>query len=229
MYKVYLGELLLPVAPSKIDLKYGNKNKTTTLIDTGEINIIKAPGLTEMSFEALLPNSPYPFAEYENKVFCDAGQYMEKLRNLKRDKKWFYFKVIRTLPNGRVLFYTEDFKATIEDLSFSEDVKEGFDVVAKIKLKQYVQYGTQIMEGIIIEDGRSVLVEAMKQREISDSKAVEIPAESNPKTYTVKSGDTLWAICKREYGDGNKYKEVAQLNGIGNPSIIQAGQVIKLA
>ena len=67
-YKFYLGDILLPVSPSKITWKYGNQNKTTTLINYSEINIIKPMGLTEFTFDALLPNVKYPFAIYEQLV-----------------------------------------------------------------------------------------------------------------------------------------------------------------
>ena len=95
MYKVYLGDLLLPVTPSKIDLKYGNKNKTATLINSEEINVLNSMGLTEISFEAMLPNFEYPFAEYED-GFKDAGVMLEKIRNLKASKKPLIFKRLFT-------------------------------------------------------------------------------------------------------------------------------------
>lgn len=222
MYKVYLGDILLPIAPQKIELKYSNKNKTVTLIDSSEINIIKPSGLTEISFDVLLPNQDYPFAEYED-GFVDAGTFLEKIRNLKVEKKFFLLKIIRTLPRGKVLFYNEDFKATIEDLTYSEDAKEGFDVTAKLKLKQYVEFGTQIYTEVA-----QSLVDVMTQRALSEAKAETVPSEDNPQTYTVKSGDTLWMIAKKMYGDGSKYKDIATLNGISNPNFIKVGQVLKL-
>ena len=42
--------------------------------------------------------------------------------------------------------------------------------------------------------------------------------------YTVVKGDTLWAIAKRYYGDGNRYPEIARANNIANPNIIHIGQ-----
>ena len=49
---------------------------------------------------------------------------------------------------------------------------------------------------------------------------------SNPsgRYYTVVKGDTLWAIAKRYYGDGNRYPEIARANNIANPNIIYVGQ-----
>ena len=46
--------------------------------------------------------------------------------------------------------------------------------------------------------------------------------------YIVKSGDTLWGIAESFYGDGSKYKEIADYNNIKNPSLISVGQKIKI-
>jgi LysM repeat protein len=43
--------------------------------------------------------------------------------------------------------------------------------------------------------------------------------------YTVVSGDTLWGIATRFYGDGTRYPEIAAANGIEDPNLIYPGQV----
>ncbi|WP_255794890.1 LysM peptidoglycan-binding domain-containing protein, partial [Mycobacteroides abscessus] len=59
--------------------------------------------------------------------------------------------------------------------------------------------------------------------------AVEEPAPApEPRTYTVESGDTLWAIAERFYGDGNQYQKIADASGIANPDLIQPGQVLTI-
>ena len=52
----------------------------------------------------------------------------------------------------------------------------------------------------------------------------DIKPYSDERHYTVKAGDTLWAIAKHFYGDGSKYTEIAKANNISNPDIIYAGQ-----
>jgi LysM repeat protein len=54
------------------------------------------------------------------------------------------------------------------------------------------------------------------------------PPPPAPRTYTVVSGDTLWAIAERFYGDGNKYMQIAQASGIANPDLIHPGQVLTI-
>ena len=53
-------------------------------------------------------------------------------------------------------------------------------------------------------------------------------AASRPRTYTVVSGDTLFAIAERFYGDGNRYPEIAAASGIANPDLINVGRVITI-
>lgn len=46
-------------------------------------------------------------------------------------------------------------------------------------------------------------------------------------TYTVKKGDSLWAIAARTLGRGTRYTEIKKLNGLTS-DIIYAGQVLKI-
>ncbi len=76
------------------------------------------------------------------------------------------------------------------------------------------------------------------QQPISPDRDVTCSADGNA-TYTVKPGDNLWSISKdvlshqlgREPNAQEitaSYKELAQLNGIQNPDLIQVGQELKL-
>ena len=54
------------------------------------------------------------------------------------------------------------------------------------------------------------------------------PPPPAPRTYTVVSGDTLWAISERFYGDGSRYQQIANASGISNPDLIHPGQVLTI-
>ncbi|MFF5589739.1 peptidoglycan recognition protein family protein [Streptomyces hygroscopicus] len=47
-------------------------------------------------------------------------------------------------------------------------------------------------------------------------------------TYTVGRGDTLWSIAASKLGDGNRYREIAKLNGLKDADAITPGQKLKL-
>jgi hypothetical protein len=203
-YDFYLDRIRLPVTPSKLSVKINGRNKTLTLISEGEINILKQPGLTDISFSALLPNVRYPFADSTN-----AGAVLEDLNRLmtRTDDAGkympFQFKVTRVLPDGKALFET-DMSVALEDYKINEDAKNGFDVTVEISLRQYKAYGTKIVEIIAPAPGQSP----------SATIETERPAESAPsaKTYTVSAGDNLWAIAKLMLGDGSRYPEIYGLN-----------------
>ncbi|MCV7029770.1 LysM peptidoglycan-binding domain-containing protein [Mycobacterium sherrisii] len=58
--------------------------------------------------------------------------------------------------------------------------------------------------------------------------AGEAPAAPTPRTYTVASGDTMWAIAERFYGDGSRYQVIADASGVADPDLIHPGQVLTI-
>lgn len=214
-YTFYLDGVQLPVTPSKLETKIKGKNKAITLINEGEVNVLKLPGLTEISFEALIPQVSYPFAS----SFRNASHYLNKLEGLKSSQKPFQFIVSRVSPAGK-MFFNSNIKVSLEDYTISEDAKEGFDLKISIKLKQYKAYGTKTVKVVVKKETTTASVK--KDR----------PAETAPKkkTYTVKSGDCLWNIAKKYLGNGAKYTEIYNLNKdkIKNPNLIYPGQVLTL-
>jgi LysM repeat protein len=188
------------------------------LIDKGEVNILKSPGLSEIAFDAIIPQQKYSFAVYKD-GYKEASYFLDEFERLKLSKAPFQFKVTRLSPDGRFLFNT-DMKVSLEEYSIDESVDYGFDLNVSIKLKQYRDYGTSKI---------AVINTASTADQIT---AVKIesprPAPAPAKTYVVKAGDTLWGICKKQLGDGSKYATVAKANGIKNPNLIYPGQVIKL-
>jgi nucleoid-associated protein YgaU len=48
------------------------------------------------------------------------------------------------------------------------------------------------------------------------------------RTYEVRAGDTLWMIASRELGDGNRWREIAQLNNVSDPNALRPGLRLRL-
>jgi LysM repeat protein len=63
---------------------------------------------------------------------------------------------------------------------------------------------------------------------VQEAVAEAPPQEPAARTYTVESGDTLWAIAERFYGDGSKYQVIADASGVPNPDLIHPGQVLTI-
>lgn len=222
-YDFWLGDCLLPVAPGKLQIKINNANKTITLIEDGQVNILKQAGLTEVEFECLIPQVEYPFAVYIG-GFREVSYFLDYLEALKTKKQPFQFMVVRSMPDGRPLFST-NLKVSMESYTLTEEAEEGFDLKVKIKLKQYREYGTKMVNLVETEDG-SKKAKVQKKRAAGKS-----PAPASAQAYTVKKGDCLWTIAKYFYGSGAKYTLIYEANKKvigGNPNKIYPGQVLTI-
>jgi LysM repeat protein len=221
-YDFYLKKCLLPIAPEKLSIKINNANSTLTLIDEGQINILKTAELTDIEFECEIPQVKYPFATYKS-GFKGASYFLDYFEELKTSKKPFQFIVSRTMPNGKVLFST-NIKVSMEDYKITENAKNGFDLTVKIKLKQYREYSTKTVNIKIAASKPKATVTTTRAAETS-------PAPSSSQTYTVVKGDCLWNIAKKFYGSGAKYTVIYNANKSvigGNPNLIYPGQVLTI-
>ena len=219
-YKMYLDGVLMPITPSKVKVKINNQNETLTLISGEEINILKAAGLTDASFDLLLPQVPYPFT---NGGAQPADYYLSLFERLKTAKEPFQWILNREKPNGSRLFYT-NLTVGMEDYQITDDAEEGFDITVTVSLKQYRHYGTKT---VTIQPASTPATKPTATVEPPKRETSQAPKQS---TYTVKSGDCLWNIAKKYLGDGSRYNEIYNLNKdkIKNPNLIYAGQVLTL-
>lgn len=217
-YHFYMGTMLCPVAPSKLQLKIGNNNKTMTLINEGEVNILKQAGLTDISFDLLLPNVKYPFAMYKS-GFVTADYFLNEFERLKTNKKPFQFIVTRAFPNGKLLFST-NMTVSLESYEIKEDAKQGFDVVVSIKLKQYKDYGTKTCEVNLIDS--TLYITPTRSSETS-------PKNDLPKLHLVWERDTLSTLSKYYYGDYDHQETIRGANKESLTDEVQYTSVLPLS
>lgn len=131
-YSCYLGGVQWPT-PSKLQVKIKGKNKTLVLLNEGEVNFLRFPGLTEITVPFDLPmltgsNSP--------------DYYLSVLELLKTSKQTTQFILVRRAPSGGALYDT-NIKVSVEDYNITEDAKSGLDVTVDVNLKQWRDYGTK--------------------------------------------------------------------------------------
>lgn len=218
MYSFFIDGMELPIAPQKLTVKIKGNNKTLTLINEGDINFLRAPGLTEITFDAILPMlGQYSFAN----GYRRPDSYLNKLESLITGKEPFRFLVSRVSPSGRLLYDT-NMKVSLENYTVTEDATKGPDVTVSITLKQYISYSTKTVTVVKPKPEKKPVVQQKKKRETSSAPKV--------KTYTVKSGDCLWNIAKKYYGNGAQYTKIYNANKgkIKNPNLIYPGQVLTI-
>ncbi len=191
MYRVYIKDMLLPIAPSEITVTNKNKNITLSLVDDSELTIIKNRGLSSYSFTAILPRRKYHFALYEDVSFVDAMYYITALENIKSAKEVVDFTVLTGVNSDEF----SNKKVTLEEISWKFSSAENGDIVLKLSLKDYVHYQTKLIEQ-------------------ASTGVVRPPVTQTKESYTIKSGDTLSIIAKRIYGDVNKWTDIYNANKI---------------
>lgn len=220
MYYFYLDNLQIPIPPKSLDITVSNKNETIDLLQTGEVTIPKPLGLTEYSFEILLPNSKYPFNQSILEKSKKAEYYAKKIVGMKTAGNPVKFTVVRMKPNGEMLSMVTE-RVTIEELETKEDHDYGFDVYMSIKLRQWRDYGT-----------KKLVIEENKDGTASASVKTERPTDKVP-DKEVKSPNgfnkaTLQRIVKQQFGDTNNLFKIAALNKIGVPCYLGATQALSM-
>ncbi len=211
-YTCYLGGMEVPT-PAKLTVKIKGNNKTLVLLNEGEINFLRSPGLTEITVPLVFPmlgSSRSP------------SVYLDMLEGLKTGKKTTQFILVRASPDGRRLYDT-NMTVSVEDYNIVEDATKGLDVSVDVSLKQWRDYGTKtvtVEQPTDTSQAPTVTVE--QERETSTAPAA--------KTHTVKKGDSLWVIAAKYYGKGSEYTKIASANTdkISNPNLIYPGQVLTL-
>lgn len=133
MYSMYLGGIEFPILPETFEVTRNGKEKTVTLINDGEISILKPEGLQELSFEVLLP----AISENGN----NADYYIKAFKAMIGNPVQFI--LIRGL-NGGILSST-NLSVSIESLKLKDDVKYGYDILATFKLKEWKAYGAKVV------------------------------------------------------------------------------------
>ena len=218
-YRMYLDGLLVPITPAKVTTQINNQNETLTLITGEEINQLKAPGLSDVSFDLLLPQVSYPFAVG---VTLPPAAYLDRLERLKTSKAPFQWILSRCLPRSILPLFYSNMTVSLEDYQIVDDAEEGFDLKVKVQLKQYRPYGTRRLTVTTAADGTTTASVSAAPRSTASA-----PRQD---TYTTQGGDSLWNIAKKLLGDGARYAELYRLNRelIQNPTALAAGLVLSL-
>ncbi len=190
--------LVLPVTPESFEVSHGINIETVNIHTAGDVVIAGCGTLPTFKIDCMFPASNYTFNNEETNC-DDPYSYVWKLEEWCDNRTVLRFIVSEVL-NAPVL---------IEDIVYGE--RDGTnDVYATLTLRKYRE-----------------LTAAQNDDTGNSSRSDDASAET-PETYTIQSGDTLWAICRKFYGEPTIYQKLADYNGIKNPNLIYAGDTLKI-
>jgi len=204
------GRIHFPVNPEKITCNTGNRILTFDVIALGEISLPRGRVPVVFSFEGFFPG-----AARMNDPMIKSWRAPKELSGLlsqwRNEGTKLRLLVTETPINHDVYFDG--------DGSFEHEWRGGHGDC---------WYSLRFVEV------RELLVRAEGEQEsVAVAGATTArPTPPVPKTYTVKPGDTLWAIAKKTLNDGSRWREIYNNNTdvIGkDPNLIFPGQVLRIA
>lgn len=196
--------VVFPVMPPKISVKSPGRNETVTVLELGEILLVKPKGLREITWESFFPVRSAPYVTSRS-----IGSPISYIKDMERarDKG----------AHGRFCLTGTDLnvntQVSIDSLEYEERGGEPGDIYYRITLKEWKAYGASVVS---VKTSGGVRV-----------KRSGAPAAASEQSHTVVKGDCLWAIAQKYYGDGSRWTEIYEKNksvidagnkGTGNPS-----------
>ncbi len=228
-YKFYIDGMLLPIAPPTLEWAIPGRNTTLDLADGTQFPVKLMPGITTFTFEFEIPHRQYPYA---NK-FVPPEYILARIEYLFANLSDFYFTVTRNNyvgnhPNAGLQMFSTNMLVHIDEYTVTEDAENASDLTVKITLAKSVT-----KEMVVTKvNAPAVPVKPPTPPQPAPKPSTPSTSTSSQKTYTIRSGDTLWGIAQAYTGNGARYGEIMSANyGLpsGNPpNYIYPGQVILL-
>lgn len=199
-------KIKLPVNPPDLSVSGGGTSFTdNTVIKGGERTVIGDTQLKVVSFSSFFPR------DYDA-TYCSYAKIPKPWDAVKKIEKWRKSgKPVKLLITGTNI----NMYCTIRKFDYKEKGGEPGDVYFDLEFKEFKFI--KIRE--IVQDNSKALGK-------TTSTSGRPNTQSSQKTYTVVSGDSLWKIATKFYGNGGRYTEIFNANSppIKNASLIYPGQ-----
>ena len=200
-------KLRLPVLPNKLSVSMGSKDSTIDIVDFGEVLIAKNRPLLTTKIESIFPFNSYPGVP--------SSRIVNPYTAIKMIERWK-----ESLKPVHVIFTKigVDFYARISKFTKEYQADDPGALHYTIELKEWRKTSTRT----VTVGGNGTATVASANTRANNS--------TRPKTYTVKTGDCLWTIAEKMYGDGMKYTKIYNANKdkIRADYIIYTGQVLTI-
>ncbi len=207
------GRIHFPINPERVSCEIGNRIMTWDVIQLGEIPRPQGREAVRYSFEGIFPG--------------------EARKNSTYVKNWLEPKTIVNILTG---WLKQDLKMRLLITETSINSEVYFDGSGGFQYEWQGGHG-DCYYSIRLVEAREAMIPVEKAAVAIKPAPKPAPAPVRPappppaKTYTVKKGDTLWAIAKRFLGSGTKWPQIYNANKsvIGNnPNLIYPGQVYRI-
>ncbi|WP_342505612.1 LysM peptidoglycan-binding domain-containing protein [Sporosarcina sp. FSL K6-2383] len=205
----------LPILPEKVSELGAGDGEDFSISKLGNINIPKDPKLEEYPLESFFPATE---THYSSTAFREPQYYIDALKRWKKNKMAVRYIYV----NGS---FSINELVTIEKFDYEESDGSG-DVYFTLALKKYVHFAPKKM-AVKKPIVSTASVKAAVVKKTAPPRQNSKPA---PQTYSLISGDSLWKVAQKYLGDGNRFREIANLNGIKDSqfSSLPIGLKVKL-
>lgn len=187
--------------------------QTYDMINVGEVRIPKGTSLLTFSWRGMLPGRSKRNASY---VKSQYWQSPTEIQNI-----WENWRT-----NGTKI------RLMVTETPINHDVYLDSYMVDATGGGGDYEYNISFIEAKPVEIYTVDEMGLKPAAKTSDASTATRPpaAKAAAKTYTVKSGDTLWQIAQKNLGKGGRYMEIFNLNTdkIKDPNLIYPGQVLTM-
>jgi len=182
----------------------------------GEVVVPTHEELKAYSFECEFPKQEMHYTQTNND-FKNVDFYINLFNKVRTDKK-----PVRFIASNGI---TEDINSLvlIEEFEIIEKTGEEGDKYIAFNLIEYKEFKKEVR-----------VIQQVQIGATSTLTVKETPKEeTNPKStgsYTIVSGDSLFTIAKKHYGNGAKWPKIYDANKdkIKNPNLIYPGQKLTI-
>lgn len=188
--------LQLVVNPATLEFTDAQNNQQVNLLEIGTALLLGNRGLISVTMESFFPSERSPF--YKRYGGTRTPSECKALL-----KKWK-----DTGEVVRLIISDMDVNLAMAINSFTTTLKEGDDdIYFNLELVEY-----KTLNVPTVKVSTKVKSTIQKRPATSSKSSSKKKSSSKGKSYTIKSGDTLWGIATRYYGSGTQYKKIYNAN-----------------
>ena len=203
------SKMQFPVHPEQIEVTRGSQNESIKITGVGEVTIVQKPAADRVKFSCFFPAANFPGL---------SGTLQRPVAYIKQLILWKNSgKPVRFVSTALSIcgYYT------IEQLDYYEQGGDVGTIYYTIELKLYRE--VTVRSVTLDKEEEKATVSAQEETPRVDDTV-------QPQTYTVKTGDCLWNIAKKFYGNGARYTEIYEANKSlfagRSPNMIYTGDVL---